>query len=247
MSLRVGFDLDGTLADFEAAYRTVESRLFGEIDAGSPVPAPEVQAAAEDEQHEGAAPPPESADRADRGPRPLLTPRQRARLWQEIESTPDFWTTLAPIDPDAIPRLHELAVRHRWDVFFITQRPDTAGESVQLQTQRWLVSHGYPLPSVIALKRSRGKLADALLLDFMVDDSAKNCVDIISESAARAILVLRHETPDQLRPQRARDLGIGVAASIGACLDLLEQIQLTRANPSLLSRMARIVGWKQAT
>lgn len=232
MSLRIGFDMDGVLADFESAYRRVELRLFG--DDGS--------------HHARSVPQPESAPggekTAPQPPRPTATARRRARIWRDIEETPDFWRTLDAIDPAVLPRLSELAGRYRWEIFFITQRPETAGETVQRQTQRWLVDRGFELPSVMVLKRSRGKLAEALHLDFVVDDSAKNCVDIISESSAKAILVLRHEKMHHTRPQKAKNVGIGVAASIATCVDLLEEIEKVRSNPTLLERLARLVGWK---
>ena len=46
-------------------------------------------------------------------------------------------------------------IRHRWEVFFITQRPATEGQTVQRQTQRWLVEQGFDLPSVLVISGSR--------------------------------------------------------------------------------------------
>jgi phosphoglycolate phosphatase-like HAD superfamily hydrolase len=236
MSLRIAFDLDGTLADFDAAYRQVEERLFGVVHGEAPVPKPEVQAAAEEV---GAEPPVAEGDA-----RGVMSARSRARIWREIENTPDFWVGLQPIDATVIPRVQDLMIKYRWEVFFVTQRPETAGDTVQRQTQRWLVAQGFEWPSVIVLKRSRGKAAEALHLDFIIDDSAKNCVDVISESHCKALLVLRHEKVEHTRPQKARNLGIGVAPSISACVDLLEEIQLARSNPSILQKVARMVGWR---
>lgn len=44
-----------------------------------------------------------------------------------------------------------MMLRHPWEVFFITQRPATEGETVQRQTQKWLVQQGFDLPSVIVI------------------------------------------------------------------------------------------------
>ena len=258
MSLRIAFDLDGTLADFEKAYREVEQRLYGEQHPEVPVPTPEAQAEAEegggDASDDRSVPDADPSDaekqRTSREQdkeaqrRAVLAARVRERVWNEIEATPDFWTGLDPIEPGAVARIQELAIRYRWEIFFITQRPRTAGETVQRQSQRWLVKHGYEWPSVIVLSHSRGRAAHSLQLDYLVDDSAKNCVDIISESSARALLVLRREDMGEIRPQRARSLGIGVSPSISDCLDLFEGIERARSNPSLMARVARMVGWK---
>ena len=41
------------------------------------------------------------------------------------------------------------ARERRWEVIFLTTRPSTAGELVQLQSQRWLAAHGFQYPSVL--------------------------------------------------------------------------------------------------
>ncbi len=186
------------------------------------------------------------------GPQRVRSRRQSAAssgrgtdVWHEIESTPDFWDMLDPIDPSVIPRIQELAIRHRWEIFFITQRPATAGDTVQRQTQRWLARHGFEMPSVMVLNRSRGRLAEALNLDYLVDDSAKNCVDVISESQTKALLVLGHDDLEASKPTKAKSLGIGVMPSAAACLDLFEEIQTIRANTGLLEKLARMVGWSR--
>jgi hypothetical protein len=91
--------------------------------------------------------------------------------------------------------------------FFITQRPATRGETVQRQTQRWLVEHEFDLPRVLVLAGSRGAAAGALGLDYHADDSAKNCLDVIAESRAKPILVLPDR--DDSAIARAREWGSG--------------------------------------
>jgi hypothetical protein len=135
-----------------------------------------------------------------------------------------------------------MMLRHRWEVFFITQRPATEGDTVQRQTQRWLVKHGFDLPSVLVIHGSRGAAAGALRLDYHVDDSAQNCVDVKSDSRAKPILIL--PAPDEATTASARKLGIGTAASIGECLDILEKASLARSQPGLLARLGEMVGWK---
>ncbi len=149
-----------------------------------------------------------------------LSPRRRDRVWKEIRSTPDFWLTLDPVDPAVVARLHERAVARGWETFFVTQRPATAGDTVQRQTQRWLVEQGFALPSVVVHDGSRGRLAAALELDFLVDDTVRHCVDAVSQSSAKAVLVAPEA--DAATEMNARRLGIEVCRGPAAALDLVD-------------------------
>jgi hypothetical protein len=228
--LRIGFDMDGTLADLGSAYAEVENRLFGPAEPHER-PAPEAREAEQHDEEEKQLP-----------ERPIRLPSDhRHRVWRAIEETADFWTTLKPIDATAVSRLYQLACRHHWEVFFITQRPSTAGATVQSQTHRWLVEHGYPIPSVIPLSGGRGRAASALCLDYVVDDTPQNCLDVLSDSSARAILVVDH---DRRQAASARKLGIGTAGTIHEALDLLVKATEARANPSLFEKLRKMVGWR---
>ena len=237
MPLRIAFDLDGVLADFSGAYDRIADRLFpgwrlaGTASAkaaaagGQPASVP---AGAGGEGASRASIEPVSRD-------VRLSVRRRNRVWKEIRSAPDFWLTLEPIDLDVIPRIHERAVRGRWETFFVTQRPATAGDTVQRQTQRWLVERGFALPSVVVHNGSRGRLAAALELDFLVDDTILHCVDAVSQSTARAILVAPEE--DAATEANAKRLGIETCRGPAASLDLLDAAAAGRL--SALFRRAR--------
>jgi len=238
--LRIAFDMDGTLADLSSAYADVEAGLFGSVDHERP--APEVR---ESEQHgeTGAKVVEPNRRRGTVSRRRSRTEsRHRDQVWSAIEATPDFWTTLKPIEPGAVERLHELSGEHHWEVFFITQRPATAGRTVQWQTFTWLVEHGFRTPSVIPLSGGRGRAAAALKLDFLIDDTPQNCVDVLSDSSTRAILLVDPE--DHVATKSARRLGIGTAHSIQEVLDLLVQATAARENPSLFEKLRKLVGWK---
>jgi hypothetical protein len=240
--LRIAFDMDGTLADLSTAYAGIEDRLFGPERAEHERPAPEAR---EVEQHgEEDAPIAATtrdnlrvAERRSRG-----RAHHRDRIWRTIESTPNFWTTLKPLERDAVTRLYHLTGEHNWEVFFITQRPATAGATVQWQTHQWLVEQGFATPSVIPLSCSRGKCAAALQLDYLVDDTPQNCVDVLSDSSARAILLV--DPDDPVAESSARRLGIGTAHSVHQALDVLVQATAARANPSLFEKLRKLVGWK---
>ena len=220
MILRIGFDMDGVLADFAAAYRAIETRLYGPAD----------QARVDN--------PEEVAD----DDAPVPSRRRQDAIWAAIRQTPDFWQTLAPLDPRAVSRIHEMTLRHRWETFFITQRPATNGSTVQRQTQRWLVEQGFDLPSVLVIDGSRGAAIAALRLDYHVDDSPTNCVDVKSEATARPILIV--DDDDLVGIASARQLGIGTASRIGKALDILEQANTARTKPGMLKQLAQLVGWK---
>jgi hypothetical protein len=238
MPLRIGFDMDGVLADFARAYHEVEVRLFGPA-AGPDVEAPEREEA---RQSASASSNPNRSESADDSPRELR--RRRDAVWQAIETTPDFWTTLAPIDPGAVRRIHELMLRHRWEVFFITQRPATEGDTVQRQTQRWLVEQGFDLPTVLVIGGGRGAAAGARRRDYHVDDNAQHCLDMIADSNAKPLLVAPSSPESAIAS--ARRLGVGVVSGIGQALDVLERATLAQTNPTLLQRIASMVGWSRS-
>jgi hypothetical protein len=225
--------MDGVLADFARAYREIEERVFGPVAAATRPGDPEDQEAAETTDDGGAA----AADPVAAG---HALRRRRDTVWQTIEATPNFWTTLQPLDTGAVRRIHELSVREGWDVFFITQRPATDGETVQRQTQRWLVEQGFELPSVLVIHGSRGEAARALRLDYLVDDSARNCIDVKAMGDTKALLVT--DPADESTAESARRRGMGTVSSIGGALDLIEQASLAKTQPNLLTRIAKLVG-----
>jgi beta-phosphoglucomutase-like phosphatase (HAD superfamily) len=229
MTLRVGFDLDGVIADFASAFREIECDLFG---AHTTHPAPN-------------APEEETEQTPDRATNPAVSTkesdRRRRAVWDRIRATPDFWTTLQPTDPGAVRQLHAQMLRCGWEVVFITQRPSTAGETVQRQTQRWLVQQGFDMPSVVVIAGSRGAAINALRLTHHVDDSPQNCVDVKTDSTAMPILIVRHSTDRTAR--QARRLGISVAASVGECLDLLVHASMASGQSSVVRRLAALVNW----
>jgi hypothetical protein len=109
-----------------------------------------------------------------------------------------------------------------------------------VQSQHWLRAHGFPLPSVFVVTGSRGKIAKALALDAVVDDLPENCVDVVSDSRAQAILVQRDESARVA--VNARRLGIVVVGSIAETLETLDAVEKKKSRPSVADRFRRAVG-----
>jgi hypothetical protein len=208
VGIRIAFDLDGVLADMDAAVAGVTERLFG---AGSAPLLPEETGAGP----ETVEPAVEQAPAAE-----VAMPQSRSRdAWREIRKTENFWETLGEIEAGAVARLASIADEHGWEIVFLTQRPPTSGATVQRQSQRWLSAHGFAYPSVCVVDGSRGKVAAALGLDLVVDDRPENCLDVVTDSPAKAVLIWRGD--QQHAVPNARRLGIDVVGSIGECLDNL--------------------------
>lgn len=252
MPLRIGFDLDGVLADLDSELIRQAEQLFGEkttrhIEPPAPdLPPSPVIAVSEIAGEVSVAP----TTAADTGPvtiPPLLqgnlTMRQQRRLWRHVETIENFWERLEEHEPGAIQRLATLAANRRWEIIFLTKRPQSAGVTAQLQSQRWLQSKGFPLPSVFVVQRSRGGIAVALGLDIVIDDTPRNCLDVVVDSKAGAILVWRADRPP---PPAARSLGIGVVKTVGDCLDILAQLDPAEdKEPGAAHRLKQLLGLEQ--
>ena len=238
MPLRIGFDLDGTVADMYFALRREAIAIFGEEVLRKAEPqssAPQDAEKTEQAAHN-------KVDDDDTVLRELhLTSRQQSELWDHVKQVENFWTTLPELEPGIISRIAKAAADRRWEIIFLTTRPSTAGELVQLQSQRWLEAHGFAYPSVYVVHRSRGKIAEALGLDAFVDDRPENCLDIAVDSKAKVILVWHGNMKDV--PAGARRLGVRPVATITEALALLEQLDDIRQQPpSLLRSIKRAIG-----
>jgi len=210
MGLRVAIDLDGTVADLSRAMHGVATKYFGEARTAPPAADADPDA------------PPERPTVQDLN----LRPSELDALWTEVLRTKNFWTTLQEVEPGVVKRIAALAADRRWDVLFITTRPTATGETTQVQSQKWLHAHGFEHPSVYVVKGSRGKVATALDLDAVVDDRPENCLDVATESPAKAVLVWPGPL-EALGPGVTKH-GVVVTRSIGAALDQLVEMDRAR-------------------
>ena len=209
MALRVGFDIDGVLADFRGAFEHVARHHLNV---------------------------PLDPDRAEAD---SLSNQELRKIWARIMRTPNWWTTVKPFEPDQIVRLYELVRQGRWEVVFMTKRPATVGEPVQFQTQHWLEQHGFHYPAVVTVPGSRGDLVNALRLDIVADDQLFNCVDVVTGSATKALLVMRERAADLEEQAMAR--GIGVVRSLAEAIDAM--MNLDQALTMRKGRLQRLSDW----
>jgi hypothetical protein len=232
--MRIAFDLDGTLADMHAALAEEAARLFPGVDPDAVPNSTDTAVGSSDSR--ASAPEPRVSTRS-------LSASQMSELWATVCRCTNFWESLAEIEPGVIARLYAVATARRWEVIFITSRPESAGDTAQVQSHRWLARHGFATPSVYVCHGSRGRIATALALDAFIDDRPENCLDITLESQARAVLVWRGD--EAKVPGNPRQLGIGTVSSIHACLDLLEQIdEGTSTGSSVVSKLKSLLGIK---
>jgi hypothetical protein len=225
MPLRVAFDLDGTIANMQRVLQSEAAQLFAaEIPSGSGKPASsdppdsEATAAAEDDL--------------------ALTRAQQSRLWEHVRTLENFWGGLPEMEEGIVARIAATAASRRWEVIFLTTRPVVAGDTVQIQSQRWLRAHGFEFPSVFVVQRSRGKIADALELDAVVDDRPENCLDVALDSKAAAILIWPGDP--QNTPLGVDRLGVRIVPTVSAALDMLIRLDDER-QPSVARTLRKLL------
>src|SRR5688572_20145707 len=224
MALRIGCDLDGVLADMEAALVREAEKLFGARPKRD-----ESRRQSLDASSMGDIVPSEVADNAPLQHELQLSDRERRALWRHVRSIEDFWESLDETEPGIVRKLASLAAARRWEIIFLTRRPTTSGDTAQLQSQRWLVEKGFPLPSVYVVTASRGLIAAGLTLDIVVDDTPENCVDVASDSKALTIAIFR--STGVAPPPILKNMGIHMVSTTTECLDLLTEIDSSLNQP----------------
>jgi hypothetical protein len=193
MALRIGIDIDGVLADFRTAFHAAARRCLRR----------DVE---------------ESDDGEAAGP---LSPDEVRRVWEHIAKTQNWWMEVPAYEPDQIARLYSVTRAVGWEVFFMTKRPPSAGDSVQFQTQWWIERFGFYLPAVMTVPGSRGDIANGLRLDMILDDQQR--------------------APDAAARGHATNRGIGVVSTLSEAITVLERLH--DVLPKKRGRVMRLSEW----
>lgn len=160
MKLRAGFDVDGILADFNAAYIA----LCIETSGRDLFPARPFDIVTWNY--------PESYG---------YTAEEVSRVWEVIKADTTFWFELEPY-AGVVKFRKALAnlLSNGHDVYFITSRP---GENAKTQTEAWLWRHLAMLewPTVL-ISSDKGACARALKLTHYIDDRNENLADVVAYS-----------------------------------------------------------------
>ncbi len=211
MAIRIGIDVDGVLADFRTAFRDAAVKCLRR----------NADQISESDAAGG------------------LTARDVRRVWDHIEHSQNWWMDVPAYEPEQIARLYANTRASGWEVFFLTKRPPSAGDSVQFQTQWWIERLGFYLPAVLTVPGSRGDIANGLRLDLLIDDQLINCVEVVSASMAKAVLMLR--SADATSRDHAINRGIGVVTSLAEAVTVLER--LNEVIPEKRGRILRLADW----
>lgn len=148
--MRIGIDLDDVICDFIGTFVKLANETFGKPEIGTL---------------------PIDWEWSNLG----LSKEEIDQLWAIIRSTPRFWLDLGKEDGFSAALLRDLDMEH--ELFFITARMPTGGDSVKYQSARWLAKYGVCYPTVL-VEHNKSPLAAALKLEAFVDDRPKNILEI---------------------------------------------------------------------
>lgn len=191
--MRIGFDVDGVLADFIPAYQ----RLVVEV-------------AGEDKFLPG----------DDRDPPCWNWPEARgydsgtvAAVWQRIITSRNFWSRLEPLDGAGTLAMVMPHLKRHHDIYFVTARP---GLDAKKQTEGWLALYVGGMPTVL-ISKHKGAVAAVLGLDAYIDDNLENCLGVAAQSpGTRCYLLDRRYNQD---PMLCLPKSIIRVDSVGQMLD----------------------------
>ena len=165
--MRIGFDIDGVLANFTTAFIQETIRI-----AGKNLFLPE------DSRN-----PPDWNYHLTRG----YTEEEIKPVFASIAASPNFWLDLKEEPGCSTLRMCILDLQRFHDVYFVTNRQ---GEDAKWQTEQWLLLHlGIERPTVL-ISKEKGLVARALKLDCYLDDNLENANDVVLRTLPSPVKIL---------------------------------------------------------
>lgn len=164
--MRIGFDVDGVLANFNQDYVEL-TRVLTKRDLFPP----------EWMEPTNIAPPtwyyPQSFG---------YTNEECDKVFEVIAASDRFWRDLQPYE-GVVENMNKFYMQHACDndVYFITNR---AGKGAKWQTEAWLCEALGWTDCTVLVSSAKGLCAKALKLDVYLDDKWENALDVAKESPA---------------------------------------------------------------
>lgn len=106
-----------------------------------------------------------------------LTKEQHNQAWEVIRNTVSFYEHLDVLP--GVDRIEAISKVHR--LVFVTTRPPTEGNPIEIQSAKWLSKLGVQYPTVVVAD-NKGPVVGALALDYFIDDKPENLLDIHEHS-----------------------------------------------------------------
>lgn len=113
------------------------------------------------------------------------TRREVSEVWTQIKLSANFWVNLQgyPSTEGFLEFLDSLDGNN--DIYFVTSR---VGIRVKHQTETWLYEHGFNKPTVL-ISSEKGLCANALKMDYYIDDKNENVRDVVEVSGADCFML----------------------------------------------------------
>jgi len=206
MTLNIGMDIDGVLANFHYGFSKVANQLFA-----SPI-VKDINEIKAYRWEDWGYP---------------LDKKQHNKVWREIDnSIQNFWFNLESlITNKEFSKLQHMANKGH-NFFFITSRKNTAGNSALFQTKKWIE---YKLKltnfSVIPSHR-KGGILDRAEVDYFIDDLPENIIEAAIEAPkCKSFLLVRPYNAYAIEfiQKSHKFKNIGIVYSVEEFLDTIEK------------------------
>lgn len=162
--MRIGFDIDGVLADFCTAYEHEVVAMAGGVNLFQPWAMNVGPVTWNWPEHYG------------------YTKEIVSAVWNKIKASNDFWLNLSALPEMDLFAAWHYQMRGNHEMYFVTARP---GREVKLQTELWLrqrLSLEYNENITVLISDQKGMICRALNLDMYVDDKAENVQSVMDQS-----------------------------------------------------------------